>query len=92
MDTPGVAFGVAVSGDFAVVADWDSVLVIDAAIPATPRIVGTVDMPFAHALDLEVVNRFAYVATYGAGLQLVDFSVPTDPRNTAGSFGFFSET
>lgn len=88
VDTPGTAWGVAVSGDFAVVADRDSVLIIDAAVPITPRIVGRADLPSSYALDLEVVNRFAYVATYGAGLQLVDFSVPTDPRVTAGAFGF----
>jgi hypothetical protein len=89
VDTPGTAWGVAVSGDLAVVADGLFVLVVDAANPAAPVIVGSAETP-SLALDLEVQNRYAYVATYGSGLQLVDFSVPADPRIIASTADGFN--
>ncbi|MEW6041214.1 MAG: hypothetical protein AB1633_06800, partial [Elusimicrobiota bacterium] len=45
-DTPGFACGVAISGNYAYVADWDSGLqVIDIANPASPQLVGSYDTP-----------------------------------------------
>ena len=46
VDTPGLAFGVAVSGAVAYVADFESGLqVIDVSDPANPVILGFVDTP-----------------------------------------------
>jgi hypothetical protein len=45
-DTPGYALGVAVSGNYAYVADYDAGLqVIDVSDPANPRRVGGYDTP-----------------------------------------------
>lgn len=91
VDTPGIAKGVDVSGDLIVVADdahaAAAVRIIDAANPASAHIVGSVALQ-GSALDLEVRDRFAYVASYGAGIQLIDFSVPNIPRvvSTVGGF------
>ena len=71
VDTPGTATGVDVSGDWVVVADGLAVRIIDAAIPAAPTLVGSLALPTANALDLEVRQRFAYVATSGLGLQVM---------------------
>jgi hypothetical protein len=80
VDTLGTAWGVDVSGDFAVVADGIAVRIIDAAIPATPTLAGSVLVPAGTALDVEVRNRLAYVGTFAQGLWSVDFTNPSSPR------------
>ena len=86
VDTPGIAKGIDVSGDLIAVADDGppSVIIIDAAIPATPQIVGRVLLSSGNALDLEVRDRFAYVAAFQGGMRVVDFSVPANPRIVGG--------
>jgi hypothetical protein len=89
--TGGSGNGVAVSGDWVVLADGSSIRIIDAAVPASPTVAGIVAVAtgFASgALDVEVRDRFAYVATFARGLRLVDFSVPTLPRIVGGADGF----
>ena len=62
VDTPGYAYGVAVSGTYAYVADCDSGLqVIDITNPASPQIVGSVDTP-GSAYGVAVSGTHAYVA------------------------------
>jgi hypothetical protein len=80
VDTPGKAFGVAVVGDTAYVADFSSGLqVIDISNPASPQIIGAVDTP-GKAVGVTVVGDTAYVAEYGSGLQVIDISDPADPQ------------
>jgi len=81
VDTPGFAKGIDVSGDLIVVADDNpgSVIIIDAAVPATPQIVGRLLLGSVNAVDLEVRDRFAYVAAFSGGMRVVDFSVPSAP-------------
>ncbi len=82
VDTPGIAKGIDVSGDLIVVADDNpsSVVIIDASVPATPQIVGRLLLSSgSNALDLEVRDRFAYVAAFQGGMRVVDFSVPSAP-------------
>jgi len=48
VDTPDIASGVYVSGDYAYVADWTSGLqVVDMSDPTNPTIAGSVDTPGA---------------------------------------------
>jgi len=87
--SPSNSTGVDVSGDLAVVANGRSVQIVDVSIPATPTNVGSVALPIGtNALDLEVRNRFAYVATFGRGLLLIDFSTPTTPQVLASDTSF----
>ncbi len=78
-DTPGLAKGVAVSGDHAFVADGASGLqVIDISDPASPALLGTYDTPsFAHGVT--VSGDYAFVADGTLGLQVIDISNPTAP-------------
>jgi len=72
-DTPGYAYGVAVSGDYAYVADHGYGLqVIDISTPGTPVILGSIDTP-GYARGVAVSGGYAYVADYyGSGLQVVN--------------------
>jgi hypothetical protein len=88
VDTQDTAWGVDVSGDFVVVADGTSVSIIDATTVSAPTVVGRATLPFGTAVDVEVRGRYAYVAVFGQGLAVVDFSTPNRPRTIANQFGF----
>ncbi len=78
-DTPDVANGVAVLGDYAYVADNSSGLqVLDITDPANPRIVGSVVTP-DNAGGVTVSGNYAYIVIYH-GLQVVDISDPVNPQ------------
>ena len=63
-DTPGCAWGVAVAGSYAYVADWASGLrVINVANPAAPAEVGVYDTP-GYATGVAVAGSYAYVADW----------------------------
>ena len=78
-DTPGYAYGVAVAGNYAYVADCDSGLrVISIADPAHPSEVGYCDTP-DWALGVAVAGNYAYVADGGAGLRVISIADPAHP-------------
>jgi hypothetical protein len=78
-DTPGNAFGVAVSGDYAYVADGDSGLrIISIADPSQPVEVGSLVTPDS-AYDVAVVGDYAYVADDTAGLRVISIADPAHP-------------
>jgi hypothetical protein len=78
-DIPDYARGVAVSGDYAYVADgWSGLQVIDISDPTTPTIVGTCDTP-DWAQAVAVSGDYAYVADGSSGLQVIDISNPASP-------------
>jgi hypothetical protein len=84
-DTPGRAEGVAVSGDYAYVADYgEGLRVIDVSTPGSPVEVGFYDTP-GTAYRVEVAGDYAYVADSWLGLRAVDVSDPTAPV----SVGFY---
>lgn len=79
-DTPGLAIAVSVSGRYAYVADFYSMLVIDISNPAQPLRVGEVAIP--QALSIQVAGKYAYVASdvsWGPGLHVIDISNPAQP-------------
>lgn len=79
VDTPGLAWEVALSGNYAYVADDSSGLqVIDISDPANPVIVGAVATP-DDALGIALSGNYAYVADWSSGLQVIDISDPTNP-------------
>ncbi len=84
-DTPGTARGVAVSGDYAFVADQTSGLqVIDISDPTNPSLTGSYDTP-GSACGVAISGDYAYVADHGSGLHVIDISDPANP-SLAGSY------
>ncbi len=78
-DTPGTAYGVTVSGDYAYVADEDGLRVFDVSDPARLQIVGS--YPISSGADrVAVSGRYAYVADYGEQLHVVDVGDPSNPQ------------
>ena len=78
-DTSGLAaLGVAVSGNYAYVADWDAGLqVIDVSNPTNCVRVGGYDTS-GLARGVAVSGNYAYVADALSGLQVIDVSHPTN--------------
>jgi hypothetical protein len=65
-DTPGSAFGIAIAGDHAFVADYGSGLqVIDISDPTSPSIAGSYDTP-GNAYGVAISGDYAFVADYGS--------------------------
>jgi len=80
-DTPGYAYGVAISGKHAYVADYDKGLrVIDISDPAHPYEVGFYDTP-GQAWGVAVSGSYAYVADGNWGLRVIDVSDPAHPTD-----------
>ena len=79
-DTPGTAWGVAVSGSYAYVADRDFGLqIIDVSNKANPTRVGWYDTR-GLSYDVVVLGNFAYVAdSFRGGLQIIDVSNKANP-------------
>jgi formylglycine-generating enzyme required for sulfatase activity len=83
-DTAGNAYGVAVAGNYAYVADYAAGLqVIDIGTPANPQRVGGYDT-VGWALGVAVSGNYAYVADYAAGLQVINISNPANPQRGGG--------
>ncbi len=76
VNTPGDAFRVAVSGDYAYVADGMAGLqVIDIGTVGSESIVCGVGTP-SQAFDVFVEGDYAYVADLAGGLRIMDISTP----------------
>jgi hypothetical protein len=78
-DTTGNAYGVAVSGTYAYVADGNSGLqIIDISNPLNPTLTATYDTA-GMAYGVAVSGNYAYVADYAAGVQMIDITDPVHP-------------
>jgi len=84
-DTSGWAAGVAVSGNYAYVADgYFGLQVINVSNPANPQRVGGYDTS-GFAYRVAVSGNYAYVADGFGGLQVIDVSNPANPRRVGGN-------
>jgi hypothetical protein len=89
-DTPGEAYGVAVAGNHAYVADFEAGLtVVDITSPTSPAILGTVITP-DYSLAVSVSGTRAYIADNDYGLVLLPIQCGAeigiaDPPPTASS-------
>jgi hypothetical protein len=82
LDTGGDDHGVAVSGNYAYVADGTSGLqVIDISTPSSPSVTGALDTS-GKALGVAVSGNYAYVADSDSGLHIIDISTPSSPSMT----------
>ena len=79
-DTSGHAMSVAVSGNYAYVADrFDGLDIIDIWDPSSPRLEGNYDTS-GQAWGVAVSGNYAYVADYNDGLDIIDISDPSSPN------------
>ena len=77
--TPGDVWGLTLTGNFLLVADWDSGLrIIDISDPSAPVEVGFLDTP-GRAYNVVVSGDLALVAAYSEGLRVIDISEPSAP-------------
>ncbi len=85
-DTPGYAWDVFVSGNYAYVADgyYNGLQVINVSNAASPTLAGTYDTP-GWAQGVFVSGSYAYVADKNSGLQVINVSNPASPT-PAGSY------
>ncbi|MBU1706282.1 T9SS type A sorting domain-containing protein, partial [bacterium] len=78
-DTPGNAWSVAVSGNYAYVADsHDGLRVINITNPASPFEEGFYDTP-GSAQGVAVSGNYAYVANEYVGLRIINITNPASP-------------
>jgi hypothetical protein len=94
-NTPGIAHGIYVSGDYAYVADDNSGLqVINVTNPSQPSLAGSYNTP-GFAQGVFVNGNYVYVADALLGLQVINITNPSQPSlagtcNTPGwAFGVF---
>jgi hypothetical protein len=80
----GLPFDPVLDGDYTFVADGFGVAlrIGDVTDLSNPRLIATLGVP-TNAEDVSVATNYAYVAARGAGLHVVDLSVPTAPREVA---------
>ncbi len=84
-NTTGVARDVAISGDYAFVADnYSGLHVIDISDPSVPDSVGSYDTP-GSAYGVAISGDYAFVADDSSGLHVIDISDPANPL-LAGSY------
>ncbi|MBN2291425.1 MAG: T9SS type A sorting domain-containing protein [Pirellulales bacterium] len=82
-DTDGSPFGMALHGDYILVADsYQGLKVIDISNPAAPTLAGSYYTPSAQAVV--IVGNYAYLADVSLGLQVIDITSPSSP-SLAGS-------
>jgi len=78
--TPDYALDVAVSGNYAYIADdWGGLRIIDVSDPTAPWEVGFYDTP-GDAWHVVIDGHCAVVADYDSGFYIIDVSYPDEPR------------
>jgi hypothetical protein len=74
------ADGIAIFGNYAYVADWGGLQIIDISNPAKPTLKGLYSTSFGDTHELVVISgNYAYMAAGSSGLQIVDISDPANP-------------
>ncbi len=85
--TPEIVRSVAVSGDYAYVANENAGMrVINISDPGNLFEVGFINVSYK-AYDIAIIGNYAYLADKSYGLRVIDISVPTNPVEVA----FFSD-
>jgi hypothetical protein len=79
VDTPVWAWGVGVKGDYAYVADWESLRVFYIGDPTCPVEVAVWECENLAAVELEIVGSYLYLADYAYGLRVIGISDPLNP-------------
>ncbi len=81
------AYGVAVSGSYAYVADSynSNLLILDITDPTLPILTGTFDIEGDYSYEVTISDNYAYIVDDYLGLVIVDISDPSTPT-LAGSY------
>jgi hypothetical protein len=75
----GATDAVAVQGSYAYIGEGPRLTILDISNPLSPIVVGkTVPLP-STVKDVAISGSYAYVATLGAGLRVLDVSTPANP-------------
>jgi hypothetical protein len=74
---------VVVAGDYAYVADWAGLVIIDITDKTDPKRVGGYDTS-GWAYGVVVAGDYAFVADYDNGLVIIDITDKTDPKRVGG--------
>lgn len=83
-DTPGSTRGVAVSGKYAFLADYEAGLqILDISNPAAPELVGRYDT-WGTVLDVAISGNRLCLADGWAGFDVLDISQPANPELIGG--------
>jgi hypothetical protein len=85
----GVAYGVALEGDFAYVTNNDGVVLVDVSDPAEPRRTAMLELEDG-AFGIRAAGDIAYIAADSEGFVTADVSDPRNPARPvqAGRFRF----
>lgn len=80
VDTPDIAYDVAIRGTYAYVTDYTAgLIIVDITDPAQPEIVGNVEVP-GRAFRVALLGPKAFVAAREGGVSIIDVSAPRTPR------------
>ena len=85
VDMPNWTVDVALSGDYACVADMAVLQVVDVADPASPTLRGSLDPP-GNVEGVDARDTYAFIATadaYDGYLRVIDISDPDNPSQVA---------
>ena len=80
LDTDGLAFGVAMAGNLAVICDHDAgVILVDLTVPTAPTVLGSLDTP-GFARNAAVQGNLVGVADRSGGLRVLSIADPDQLR------------
>jgi hypothetical protein len=74
----GYSYNVDVVGQYAYVAGWSNLRIIDISDPGNPSLEGSYSTG-DRGYDIEVAGRYAYLADGSSGLKVLDISNPSSP-------------
>jgi len=77
-ETPGYAYGIALSGSYCMVCSWPNLVVFDVSDPSNAILAGSIGIDFGMG-EIVVSEALAYIAAGYGGLQIYDISRPADP-------------
>lgn len=80
------AFGIALSGRYAYVADTNALHIVDVSNPSSPTQVGYCHLPWGLGTAVALAGDYAYVANESGGLRIVRVADPSRPTETARFF------
>src|SRR3989339_608684 len=81
-DTPGDAYGIAVSGGYAYLGDY-GLRIINISNPANPTETGAYE-DYGNTYGVAVTGNYAYATNGYSGLRIIDVSSPSSPTETGG--------
>ena len=76
--TEGYVYGVDISGDYAYLADWYSLVVLNIEDPANPTFAGSYDLNMSEVNEVYISSNYAYVTGEDSGLVVLNIDNPNN--------------